>query len=98
MPVDNIDARFARYARDAVLADIDAELDLIADDANSLDPAERRREQARLADEILAAERIEECLATACESAGISVERRPDASPLAILGVDIASEEIENAA
>lgn len=97
-PIVNAVGLIALLLPDQLAAAVDAEIDAISDDANALAPDDRRREEARLAAEILQAERLEEALVAACEAAGIFVERRPDAAPMAILGVEIETTEIENAA
>jgi hypothetical protein len=55
---------------------------------NSLNAAARQAEHDRLSREMLALEREEEAVIAAAEDAGLSIARRPDADPRAVLGLD----------
>jgi hypothetical protein len=55
---------------------------------NGLDAAARKAEHDRLAREMLALEREEENVIASAEDAGLSMARRPDADPRAVLGLD----------
>lgn len=93
IPLPNVNGLLAWLMPDALAAALDAEIDAVADDTAAMEPAQRETREARLLDEILEAERVEEALIVACEAAGIVAERRPDASPLAILAVSIEVQE-----
>lgn len=81
----------AWFDRDRLLARLDEEVDRqFPDTANGLDSKAKRKKIAELEAELLALEQIEETLVTRALAGGLDVQRRPQASPLAILGVRIA--------
>lgn len=69
--------------RDALLAALYAEIDEMADDKNALSEEQRTAELARIEAQALEQERIEEVLVE-----DLGVDRRPDADPRAVLGLD----------
>lgn len=54
----------------------------------------KRQRIAELETALLRAERVEELLVERAQAAGEDIERRADASPLALLGVEVAVEEV----
>lgn len=73
--------------RDAMIAKIEAEIDLAADEAAALDATRRAERVAETAAEILKLERREEALIRQARAAGLPIARRPDADPRAVLGL-----------
>jgi hypothetical protein len=74
-------------------------LKLPAEASNAISPLERERKLAGLAAELLSLERKEESLIEKASADGTEVLRRPDASPLAVLGIAIvAAKEAASAA
>jgi hypothetical protein len=67
------------------------DLDQQPEPANALTVAEREQRLAELSAELLRMERLEESLIVRAASDGTEVLRRPDASPLAVLGIVIVS-------
>jgi len=76
--------------KDALLAKLDTEVDFYADDENALTDAERANRITALHAKLLDAERVEEALVCASEAAGVSILRRTDADPRAVLGLSSA--------
>jgi hypothetical protein len=58
---------------------------------DAMSSGERMQRTAELDVQLLALERREEALITAAQEQGLVIERRPDASPLAVLNVEIAT-------
>jgi hypothetical protein len=69
----------------------------IPTDEAGLSPSAKAKATERLSAELLAAERREEAMIEAAEIEGVSVERRLDASPEAVLGVAVVQAEAEAA-
>lgn len=74
--------------RDELLRRIEAEIADKSDDASALTDETRAKKRAQTAGAILAAEREEERLIELAEEAGVSIGRREDADPRAILGIE----------
>ena len=75
--------------RNALIDALDREIDEVAgDQSEALEPAEKRETLLRINDEILRCEREEEALIVEAEAAGTPIQRRLDASPLALLEVE----------
>lgn len=73
--------------RDQIIAALDSEIDDVADDANALTTDERRKRIADAKKALLAAEREEEELVCMARESGLTVARRHDCDPRAILGL-----------
>ena len=73
--------------RDALLDRVEAAIDALALDG-AMTAAERAEREAELLAEILAAERGEERAIEQASDAGLGIDRRPDADPRAVLGID----------
>lgn len=76
--------------RDQLLAKLSAELDDVIDDAAALGAEERAERLAEIAAQLADAERREEGLIELAGVRGITIPRRPDADPAAVLGVVVA--------
>ena len=74
---------------DQLLSALCREVDLVSDDANSLDDATRATKLATIAADMLAVEREEEALIVQAEQAGNQILRRPDADPRAVLQIEL---------
>jgi hypothetical protein len=74
------------------------ELEQEPERADALTPEERDKRIAELSASLLALERREEALIDRAANDGLDVLRRPDASPLAVLGVVIVAKEARQAA
>ncbi|WOH70668.1 hypothetical protein RX330_20440 [Bradyrhizobium sp. NDS-1] len=74
--------------KDSIVAAIDREIDLYADDANALSAEDRASGEAELLTKLLAAERVEEALIRQAEQADMPVYRRGDADVRVVLGLD----------
>ena len=85
----DVQAVLAWLFRDALIQRLDAEIDELADDQYALSNEESAVREQSLLDALLGAERIEEALVEAAIAEGRLVPRRPDASPLAVLGVSL---------
>ena len=83
-------ALIAWLAKDELIAALSAEIDARADDGAALTDEQRGERLAEIEIDMLAAERDEEALVEMAHRAGTPVDRRPDASPLAVLGVALA--------
>jgi hypothetical protein len=77
--------------RDALVAKVEAEVDILADDRQALDDATRGFREDELLAQILDIQRTEEALIEQAEAAGVFIQRRPDADPRAVLGVGASS-------
>jgi hypothetical protein len=78
----------AALLRDRILADLEKEIESIADRMPpSMTDEQQRAEGRRLRNELRALEREEEALIVAEEARGNHIERRPDADPAAVLGI-----------
>ncbi len=77
---------------DALTARMGKEIEA-RDSRKGIASAERATKLAMLADDLLAAERLEEALVSNLEPRGMLVERSRSASPAAILGVQIAEKK-----
>jgi hypothetical protein len=86
--VQTLVALLVEPIREAALALLPAE-----ELPGALSDADRERELARLADDRLATERAEEAGITAAEAAGLTVARRRDANPAAVLDVEEARDD-----
>jgi hypothetical protein len=74
------------------------ELEVEPERADAVTPEEREQRLSDLAASLLSLERREETLIERAASEGIEVPRRPDASPLAVLGVVIVAKEARQVA
>jgi hypothetical protein len=82
-----------------VLAAFSRDFDAEPEARNALTVAERQEKVAELSADLLRMERIEESLIMRAASDGTEVLRRPDASPLAVLGIVIGvAKEAQSAA
>ena len=72
---------------EAMTEALEREIDLVADDAQAIGADEREARLAEIAAEKLQAERREEAVIEAAADAGTILERRPDADPVAVLGI-----------
>ncbi len=77
--------------REAIIAKLKTELGPEAADAISA--ADRAAQRRELEAQLLTAERVEEATIRACIAVGLRPARRPDASPLAVLGIALIEEE-----
>ena len=73
--------------RAAIIAKIDAQIDAVADDANSLTDQERAEQIGEIDRDRLAVQREEEHWIGKAIDAGMTMLRRPDADPRAVLGL-----------
>ena len=73
--------------RDAIFAKIEQQIDAVADDANSLTERERAEQIGEIDRDRLAVQREEEHWIGAAVDAGMTMLRRPDADPRAVLGL-----------
>lgn len=83
----NVEALFFRVHRDRILADLEHDIDIVADDASALSDEQRAKRISACKAAILDQERTEESLIVMAAESGLSVMRRPDADPRAILGL-----------
>jgi len=81
--------------RDRVLAALEREIETKLPDGNALPFEEREQRIHELEAEILAIEREEE---NVIENSPISISRRADASPQAVLGIALLGSELMEAA
>lgn len=86
-PVDTV-GLMAFLFKDGFIAALEREVDANSDDQSALTSVERTERLGHLAREMLAAERIEEALIVYGAENHMPVERRPDADPRAVLGLD----------
>jgi hypothetical protein len=73
------------------------ELDTGPEPEGALSPEEREQQLSRLATTLLTLERQEEFHINRAAADGMEILRRPDASPLAVLGIAIVAQEAEAA-
>jgi hypothetical protein len=71
----------------ALIAALDREIDVEADDKNALAPADRSVKEAEVLGDLLAVERDESTLVWIAQAQNLPAEHRPDVSPLALLGL-----------
>ncbi|WP_133239337.1 hypothetical protein [Microvirga sp. KLBC 81] len=71
----------------AMTAALEREIDELADDAAALTDEARAAKRAEVLADLLAVERDEEAFIIMAAASGIEIMRRPDASPLAVLGL-----------
>ncbi|GLI93667.1 hypothetical protein [Methylocystis echinoides] len=81
-------ALLAWLHRDTIIQRICAEIDAVADDRSALDPAQRAKKLAQADAAILLAEREEEAAICEALSRGFLIDRREDADPRAIVGIE----------
>jgi len=75
--------------KDEIIAKLEAQIDSLTDgDDGALTEMQRSEATAKARAEILRLEREEESIIAAAASQGFAIARRPDASPLAVLGVN----------
>jgi hypothetical protein len=70
-----------------LIAGVSAEVDARADEGTALSDEQRGERLGEIEIDMLAAERDEEALVEIAHRAGTPIDRRPDASPLALLNV-----------
>jgi hypothetical protein len=73
--------------KDRLLEKLEAEVDDLASDDAALSDEQRAEREAALLHGILEAERVEESFIEQAETAGQTIQRRPDADPRAVLGL-----------
>lgn len=73
--------------RDAMIEKVEAEIDLVSDDAAALSREDRQMKLAEIAQNRLSIERQEAALVWRLQGDGLPVEHRPDANPLAVMGI-----------
>lgn len=90
LPLHRVDllATLVWAVKETIIEKAEALIDAAADDASALTEMEKREKLAAIDDDILVQERLEESLVEAAIDSGLNVDRRADASPLAILGVE----------
>jgi hypothetical protein len=90
LPLHRVDllATIVWAVKETILEKAEALIDDAADDASALSAMQKRERITAIDRDLLAAERIEESLIEAAIACGVNVDRRADASPLAILGVE----------
>ncbi len=76
---------FAWLFEDALVKKLDAEIDAAADDTNALTDQDRKARIAAAKKELLEVERQEEALIEAAKATGLTIQRRANADPRAIL-------------
>ncbi|MGY3614846.1 hypothetical protein [Bradyrhizobium sp. USDA 10063] len=82
---------FAWLHRDALIAALDREIDLAADDDSALTAEQRREAEVEIQRDLLAVEREECRLVEVARSQGLPAEYRIDCDPRAILGFEWVS-------
>jgi hypothetical protein len=96
--VPDVLAILAWVAKDELLAKLFDEVDQRADDGAALTDEERAARLDEIATDLLVAERAEESLVELAAAEGFTIDRRPDANPMAILGLlattDAADERV----
>jgi hypothetical protein len=92
---DDLGALICWLHRDAMIVAVDAEIDRVMGETIGISDHGRADKLAEIARVTLCAERTEEALIELAASSGISVIRRPDASPLAVLGVSVEGMRVE---
>lgn len=85
--IPNAAGLIAWIHRKALIAALDVEIDLHADDGRALSDANQKTQLLELKKDMLRAERDEESLIEMATAQGGQIERRPDADPRAILGL-----------
>jgi hypothetical protein len=90
--VDNT-AVMAWLFRDQLIARLEAEVDLVADDAAALDDTDRAARLAEIASDQLATEREEVALIETAARTGLTIAHRADVSIEALLGVHIIEQQ-----
>ncbi|WP_036280717.1 hypothetical protein [Methylocystis sp. ATCC 49242] len=85
--VTDTESMFCWLHRDSLIAAIEREIDENSDDASALSPETRAKKTAQCKSAILAAERDEESLIAAAQEAGLTIHRRPECDPRAVLGL-----------
>lgn len=93
MLADHVDAvaMMMWLFKDQLLARIEAEIDECADDRSALSPETRAKRRAQIAAQILQTEREEERLIELAADQGVTIMRRPDCDPRAILQLSDAA-------
>jgi hypothetical protein len=84
-------ALIAWLHKDALIARLDREIDAEADDGATLSHADRERQAAKVAEDLLDAERQEAALVWRALEQGLPAEHRTDCSPQAILGCQLVT-------
>ncbi|TLG75158.1 hypothetical protein [Methylocystis sp. B8] len=82
--------------KDQLIAALDGALADVADDASALTADERRRRVADAKKQLLEAERIEEALIEQARQSGLTIGRRHDADPRAILQLSDSAPEVRD--
>jgi hypothetical protein len=80
-------AVLAWMQKDLMIASIDRQIDLLADDENALTADQRAEKMATARGDLLKNEREEESLIRIQARRGVPIERRPNADPRAVLGI-----------
>ena len=89
-PLDVL-AVLAWLFRDQMVKRLDAEISECADDKSALTDMQLAEREAQIERDMLANEREEEGLIEALEAEGAVIDRRVDASPVAVLGIEFAT-------
>lgn len=79
----------AWLAGDQIVARLEAEIDATTDEQRTVSAEAKAAADTEFPAIILAHERVEEALIEMATAAGLDVLRRPDASPLAVLGIEL---------
>ena len=74
-------------ARDALIKQLDAEIDAEADDKAALSHEARQKAEAEVLADLLAVERTKAALVWQAQAQGLPVEHRSDINPVALLGL-----------
>ena len=77
--------------RDALIAALDAEISAESDDANAMTIEQRQKATATIMSDMLACDRELSELVWRAQSENLPVEFRPDANPLAVLGLRLVT-------
>lgn len=83
------EATIAWLLKDQLIAAVEREISECADDANALSPEARAAKLAEIEGDQLFVQREEESLVETAERNGLTIMRRADASPLAVLGIAV---------
>jgi hypothetical protein len=96
VPAGSVSAMFARFQPDRMLEILKESIGF-ANIKGGIPQAEREPRMEKLAADLIALERQEECFVVMALAAGLEVHRRPYASGFAILGIEVGVVEETNA-
>jgi hypothetical protein len=86
-PVPDLLSLLAWLDPDRLIARLEAAIDELADDDNALTDDQRTEARTQVTNDMLAVEREEEALVCRAEAENLTVQRRPDCDPRAVLGL-----------